>query len=110
MTEIEIAWLAGILEGEGCFDIYENNYNKNYPRLRIEMCDKDVLDRIKSIIDGGGEVIEHDRGNPKHNKTYSYSLSSKNKLKEVLTDILPYMGERRKEKIEELLSVGFLQD
>jgi hypothetical protein len=42
----EIAGIAGLLEGEGCF-----SEQKNVPRLTIAMIDLDVMERVRDILD-----------------------------------------------------------
>ena len=46
ITTIEIAWVAGILEGEGTFCM-----NNNSPRLAIAMTDLDVVEKFCKIVD-----------------------------------------------------------
>lgn len=46
ITEVELGWLAGILEGEGCFD-YQSS---NSARIRVSMTDEDTVLRIALIF------------------------------------------------------------
>jgi hypothetical protein len=57
MTATDIAWLAGIIEGEGTFG------RKGHPagQVRVQMTDEDVIDRLHSLT-GVGAV--HSRGKP----------------------------------------------
>ena len=50
MTDLEIAWIAGILEGEGCFTC-----DTKTTRLRVQcvMTDKDIIDRLHNIVGKG---------------------------------------------------------
>lgn len=50
LTSLEIAWLAGLLEGEGSFGLdarskqrYENSKAPPMPYIHISMTDRDVL-------------------------------------------------------------------
>ena len=49
MTKEEIAWAAGILEGEGYFGASD----RKYPYLSIEMTDRDILEKLKKILPFG---------------------------------------------------------
>lgn len=100
MKNADAAWLAGLLEGEGCFDW--NGSSNRYPRIRVEMRDEDVVQRVKALCGGGGAVrrVERRQG---HHTTFRFQLCDRERLKIVLTAILPYMGNRRSEKIQELL-------
>lgn len=46
MERQDVLWLAGLLEGEGCF-----NYRpeKNQVRVSIEMNDRDVIERVAAL-------------------------------------------------------------
>lgn len=41
MDQVDIAWVAGILEGEGSFDF--RGRIKGYPAIRVAMADEDVV-------------------------------------------------------------------
>ena len=88
----EIAWLAGLLEGEGCF-----TFSKG-PDVVLKMTDKDVVERAASLM--GAKVIARDPKNIKWKRTYCASIHGYQAIAWMLT-IYPFMGERRKEKIIE---------
>ena len=94
---MDMAWLAGILEGEGCFD---GNRNGD-PRVRLEMTDKDVVERAHSLMGGRGKVRTVSRTLP-HNTTYQISVSG-GAAADLLEQIRPFMGSRRGTKIDALL-------
>ena len=106
MTESEAAWLAGILEGEGCFDF--NGIPKGrYPRIRLEMKDADIIDRVVSICgeEGMGKIRRVDRANEKHSSTYCYQIARKDKVKDILVQIHPWMGSRKAAIINDMLDM-----
>jgi len=41
ISSIEIAWVAGILEGEGSF-----SRSHRTVRISLEMCDRDIVERV----------------------------------------------------------------
>jgi hypothetical protein len=47
ISEADIAWAAGLFEGEGAA-----SPNNGYPRLQMEMCDLDVLQRLQRVLGG----------------------------------------------------------
>ena len=57
VNEINIAWLAGLLEGEGSFQL-DNRSAKRYqkstvllsPILKISMTDKDVIKKVANML------------------------------------------------------------
>lgn len=103
MRETDRAWLAGILEGEACFDW--NDATKRYPRIRIEMKDEDVIKRVQKLCGGGARVIPHNRSNPRHSTTYSFQVADRKVVKKVLLAIYPWMGYRRKKAIDVFLDI-----
>jgi hypothetical protein len=104
-TDIENAWLAGILEGEACFDF--NYYRgRKYPRIRVTMCDRDILEKIKEISGGTASIREENRRAHKENWSaqYSFQIANRKEVVPVLKRIRPYMGERRAARIDEILA------
>lgn len=102
MIETDIAWAAGLLEGEGCFT---NRTNSPVLRVSCSMTDLDILERLQSIFGG---LIHKVGRNTKHFKehwkdVWVWSISG-DLAKEAMTAVLPYMGKRRSEKINELLA------
>ena len=45
MKKTDIAWLAGLFEGERCISIERNGGT----RLTIGMCDRDIIDRVDDL-------------------------------------------------------------
>lgn len=107
MTNEEIAWIAGIIEGEGTFGLRHNGRKtskKLYPFLEIDMTDKDVIEKLNKLI--GGHIYVYERGKDGDlgkKSVYRVAIASKHELEPLLKSILPMMGIRRKEKILTLL-------
>ena len=97
--ELEWAWVAGIIEGEGCVAHYEK-FRQTY--LAVEMKDLDILERLQRITNLGNIRKKSARGNSK--ETYLWSVQNKPGVKLICERILPYMGERRTAKMKEVLS------
>jgi len=92
-----IAWAAGLIEGEGCFTIHSG-----HPYFLIDMCDKDVLEKFQKIFPNStfrGPYI--DVKNPQYKPRYRVDAFGP-KCVEIMEAIYPYMGLRRQLKIEEL--------
>ena len=62
LTLKEIAWLAGLLEGEGSFGAYVKGSQS--PCIQFSMCDKDVLERAANML--GGPVKDHPYDQRRH--------------------------------------------
>ena len=94
----DLLWLAGWWEGEGCF----TSSCGRYARMHGTSTDKDVIERVASIL--GTTVSENtspSRRNTNRKTIYRTSLSG-TLCKSWMIKLFPLMGNRRKEKIIEL--------
>lgn len=103
MTEAETAWLAGIIEGEGCLDLHGPHGHGRRPKLRVrvEMRDLDIVRRAGALMGTYSPWRRPPRNEA--SETFTACVTSA-KAERVMQAILPYMGERRSAKINELLS------
>lgn len=107
--EAEIAWLAGIMEGEGSFGAVSRGKSEYAPRVALCMTDRDVVIRAFEIADCGRiygpyEVLESNVGPGPFKKRYQWIVQGKEAIA-FMELVLPYMFERRATKIQEILSV-----
>lgn len=109
-TELDYAWAAGVLEGEGCFSIHRRNDRSNTLNTAIhcEMTDEDVVRRLHKIFGVGSVNLRSNTSGRVDRRTrkptWIWSAQSKNDVLEVVLRVLPYLGERRAEKAKELLN------
>ena len=103
MTDIEAAWLAGLLEGEGCFQIRRTPKGSLQVGVRLNMCDRDVVERAAMLAEAA-IVRTHVPKNPKHNTTHYFYISGNGAIRTMMI-ILPFMGERRTAKIKSIITV-----
>jgi len=96
-TRENICWLAGILEGEGC---WPNVKNRKRGILICAMTDKDIVERIKNII-GGGHIY-YKKTKPEHKDQWQYTLSTTVATYAISCAVFPFMGIRRKARIKKL--------
>lgn len=93
MDQIDIAWLAGVYEGEGCLSI-----NGKAVRIIIQMTDEDIIRRIHSLT-GCGRVAVYPH--PKHKTVYRWTVNNRSCVARLLLAMAPLLGERRREKVLE---------
>jgi hypothetical protein len=90
-------WAAGLYEGEGCC-IPAGKYSAT---LQLGMTDLDVVEKFRDVV-GTGSIWVGVR--PKGLKTmyvwHAYSMSG---VRAILTAFLPYLGQRRRARAEEML-------
>lgn len=104
MDALDRAWLAGLLEGEGYFAWHHDKRDSGRPEVSLEMADRDVVDRA-AVLMGGNSVhaLDRTKDRPGHSITFRTRISGR-KAVALMRDLLPLMGSRRKEKINELLA------
>lgn len=98
----EILWLAGLLEGEGSFDLHRGRY----PRIRLGMTDRDVVGRAATLI--GARVRLTFRPKP-YAATWHAEVSGPSAVA-VMEAVLPHMGARRSARIAEILGHAALDN
>src|ERR1700745_1969177 len=102
INEIDLAWLAGLLEGEGSFMMNRNiKFGKlyYYPKVVVGMTDEDIIQRAASIFGTSVYML------PKiDNRKQAWRAQLGGAKAAVLMQLLlPQMGIRRSKKIQEIL-------
>lgn len=97
MDQIDIAWLAGIIEGEGCIGFYDAG-----PRITVNMTDRDIIERCYDIT-GEGNVNFRPRANLNWKPTWTWVVGDHRGIARLLLAIYPLLGERRHEKVAEVV-------
>lgn len=95
MSPEDRLWLAGLLEGEGTFDLHRDRY----PRIRVGMKDRDVVGRAATLL--GSRVRLTLR--PAPFAAMWHAEVSGTRAAAILAELLPHMGARRSAKIAEIL-------
>jgi len=96
----DVIWLAGLLEGEGSFDLHRGKY----PRVRVGMTDRDVVGRAATLL---GARVRVSLKPPPYRATWHAEVTGW-KAALVMRAILPHMGARRSGKIAEVLGGAYL--
>lgn len=91
----DLVWLAGLLEGEGCFDAHRGRY----PRIRLAMVDRDVVGRAATLMGSSIRVVYRTDG---RRPTFHTEISGE-RAAQIMETLLPYMGARRSARIAEIL-------
>lgn len=108
LTDLEIAWIAGLVEGEGCFII--SGAGNGTPTIRVAMTDEDVVDKLRHMwgYTNNTQVTAAKLSTYRNQKlgfkktVHSAYIYGEPALV-VMQRILPHMGLRRRAKIEEIL-------
>jgi len=99
----DIAWAAGLFEGEGSISCYPIKCRVNSIRTDVSLAstDKDVIDKFCQIV-GAGDV-KGPREYPRRKPIYYWQVQNFRDCMYVLGQIYDYLGERRKAKADEML-------
>ena len=85
----DIIWLAGLLEGEGCFRLNDGKY----PGIAVGMTDEDVIDRV---ADMWNVRVSH------HKNLWKAQINGAYAIQWMMTLYL-LLGKRRREVIAEII-------
>jgi hypothetical protein len=91
---IDIAWAAGIYEGEGCVSRHVTAYNSHH--VRIRMTDEDIIDRLVEIFPFAHKYKYQAKGKPTYKLAYDFCISGAERVQAFLAMIWPWLGERRR--------------
>ena len=99
----ELAWAAGLFEGEGCFAD-----SHGVPVCRLGMTDEDVIRRFHEII-RIGTIYAFTRTNPntagvEWKNGHEWATTNFEHTQAFMAAIWPWLGERRKAKAHDLLA------
>jgi len=92
MTETEKAWVAGIIDGEGCITAFLQQGGIK-GRLQVLMVHKPTIKRLHELT-GEGNVYKHSHTLASGRSGWLWIVSSQ-KARRVLSYVLPYMITKR---------------
>jgi hypothetical protein len=89
--ELELAWLAGLIDGEGCVS--------NAPSIRINLVERDkfVLEEVQRIAGCGNLVFRPlNAKNPNHSNQWCWNLYKTKDVIMLANKLLPYLVLKKK--------------
>jgi hypothetical protein len=108
MSDFELGWVCGILEGEGCFFVTTRRTAKYGPYLyaRVTVCrtDRDVLEQLQRVTGVGILEKVRERKDPRHKPISQWIVCRNQEAIELMIAVYPHMGVRRQAKIREVLA------
>src|SRR5688572_1418342 len=104
LSPTDVAWLAGLLEGEGSFYLNKNHVNGmvyRYPVIVVNMTDRDVIERVASLFGTGVyDLPSYQEG---RQPAFRTQITGK-RAAALMVDLFPYMGRRRAARITDVLN------
>lgn len=101
METTELYWLAGLLEGEGCFAL-TGKAKYRYPSITLKMTDEDVIIRAAKLM-GGGAIWKLTPKISNHKASFQIRIIGL-RAATLMESLLPLMFKRRRAKISEILA------
>lgn len=96
----EIAWAAGLFEGEGCISFLTRSEGR--PILNLTSADKDVVSQFHAVV-GCGTITSRPPAREGWKPTWRWYCGAAAEVLAVLGAFWPYLGERRQQKATEAL-------
>lgn len=96
MTGVEIAWVAGIFEGEGTIGFS----NASSVQVQVRMSDEDIVRRLKDVT-GLGHVTGPYGGIGRNKPLWCWHVGAKRDVARLLLAVCPLLGARRRERVAE---------
>ena len=93
-----LAWLAGLLEGEGSFQFR----NGRSLRIQVAMTDEDVVRRAHQVTGGGNVSGPYVRG--EYKPQWLFTVTRSLDAYALMVALLPWMGARRRRDMTRLIS------
>lgn len=113
MTDLELGWLTGIVEGEGCFILskYKVKSGQSHAALylRVTSTDLDILERLVNLTSSGiitGPIqpyVQHGQRTP----WFRWDVYKKKEVARLLLAIYPALGDRRRRRLAEALTAAW---
>lgn len=101
-TKAEIAWAAGLFEGEGCARVRRDRRTHDYisPYVNLRMTDEGPVREFARIV-GFGHINRRKNGSglPHHKDLWCWESGSKQDVPRMKI-LLPYLFSRRKAAVE----------
>lgn len=97
MLMTDLHWLAGYLDGEGCFTVTACKYH--YPKITVEATDKDTITKVANLF---GNSVYGPKSHGKHQQTWYTATVGKHACGWMQT-LYPLLSTRRQNKIRSIL-------
>lgn len=111
LKEIDWAWIAGFIDGEGYIGIskgYTENKNKTHewskerwvwynPRINISNTDKESLEFILENFGGSAKVCKRKKYESNLRSLYTYEISNREDLRRIIPKLLPFLRIKKKQ-------------
>lgn len=100
MTDFELGWLAGLMDGEGCITMTRNNGKNLMPMVQVTNTNLDLMEKAKEIMEllAGREINIHSqnmRGKRGYRNCYYIAVRNQLGVSRILTALLPHLVAKK---------------
>lgn len=103
MEKHEVAWVAGIIEGEGSLHVVRKG-DVVHGRVAVVMTDYDVLESLRSITGVG--TVRQERARTNRKRTWVWAFAAREDVIYLVTLIYPFLHARRKQQADKVLEAS----
>lgn len=89
MRDIDAAWAAGYIDGDGCICLYSNERRYRKLTVSVDSTDIELIDEMIRLA--GGTVVKKKRAKKHHRQAYTWRLYGSDKIISFLTQVEPFM-------------------
>lgn len=108
LSDVDLGWVAGILEGEGYFGIYTPKGRKmSKVAIVCRMTDRDVIYDLQRLTGVGAiyqEKIKLNAAGKPLKQSWAWEIKRKGEVDQLCKIILPHLRKRRSAKVEEIIT------
>lgn len=103
-SESQWAWVAGVIEGDGCFT---SSNGGQTAKVTVSMTDLDVLERLQAYTEMG-KIIGPHFNKKGHNikPMYYWHVHRAEHICDLIINVMPWLGSRRAERAGEIFSLA----
>jgi hypothetical protein len=89
MKPTEAAWLAGMIDADGCVTLNKQTGPWRKPLMVVDSTDPEILLECQRLA--GGSIVKKKQYQEHHRPAQSWRLYGASQIMDVLREILPYM-------------------
>ena len=102
LSEVDAAYVAGIIDGEGTVTLTKNHRSENRrPVVSISSTELPLLSYVRSVI-GAGRITRKMRTREHHSPSFAYCISSRQALR-LLAQVAPFLRTYKTQRATLLL-------
>ncbi len=104
----DLAWAAGLFEGEGSIvcNLIHNRNNSYRTSVSMSSSDKDVLEKFTEIVERGTVLGPYKSKYPNRKDKYDWAVQNYSDCLFVLGQLYPHLCERRKAKADQFINIA----